>query len=120
MNAEKILKIAYDIDQFANRNPKVSSARVVNISEDNCISISIRLDATSVEYRSPYGYKNAYIPRSGEFDLRLLTNAIRRLLGKYQVDYSLNPPKRCYASRKTVNKQFLGYESPEIVLDLLP
>ena len=53
------------------------------------------------------------------FDLRLVINPLRRVCRKSDVDYTIRTPNRYYRTRKSTFKEFLGYESPEVILDII-
>jgi hypothetical protein len=119
MTNNRKLQLLEELNKVVNQLPSVESCQLTSATAGSQFQIRVLLDTYPVE-RTWNGRKaHVHMPKAGVFDLRLVTNPIRRIFKKSQVDIHISTPLRHYRSRKSTLNEFIGYESPEILLDIL-
>lgn len=100
--------------------PYVVSTRLGSSDGNGRLRVVIQMEMDRIECFRNGSSGYAYMPKEGQnFDLRTLTNPVRRLCRRLDVDFSIVTPNRYYKSRKATVNEFLGYESSEVNLDLM-
>ena len=119
MSLSRKLKVIEELGNLANLMPAVAATKLVKPEIGSVLRIAIQLKTDRVECILKGSQGCVYMPRGGSYDLRTITNPIRRIFKKSQVEFHISTPHRHYKSRKSTVNEFLGYESSEILLDIL-
>lgn len=120
MCPDQIVKVVSHLKDVARQMPFVQSTELGATSYFNEVRMVIRLDADCVEYERNGSRSFAYMPKQGPlFDLRKVTNPLRRACRELQLNFTIETPNRYYKSRKATVNEFLGYESPDVILDIV-
>jgi len=120
MNINSKVKELESLINMVGEMPCVVSTRLGSPDGNGCLRVVIQLEMNRIEYSRNGSLGYVYMPKEGQtFDLRTLTNPIRKLCRTLQVEFSIVTPNRYYKSRKSTVNEFLGYESSEINLDLM-
>jgi hypothetical protein len=118
MTTDSKFRLLEDLNRVVSQLPSVVSCQLGSTNVGGQLQIKVLLDTYSVECTRKGHKKHVHMPKNGVFDLRLVTNPIRRVFRKAQVEYSITSPNRHYKSRSATVNEFLGYECPEIILDI--
>jgi len=120
MKYEKTIHILEALQDTLREMPMVASVRVERPYHVDSLRVVIELAFECVEYWKEGAAAHAFLPREGVVsDLRALTNPLRRFCRGKEVDFVIETPNRHYVSRKATCKDFVGYSSPEVILNIL-
>lgn len=119
MSLNHKLKVIEELNDLTNQMPAVAATTLVRPEAKSSLRIAIQLETDRVECMLKGSQGSVYMPKGSSFDLRTITNPIRRIFKKSQIEFHISTPHRHYISRKSTVNEFMGYESPEILLDIL-
>lgn len=120
MSNEQKLKLIEELNRYVEGTSSIVSASLSVPDSIEFLRVVVELATDRVEYTHKGSRDYAYMPKDGmEFNMRLITNPLRRICRKSNVDFSIVTPSRYYKSRKSTIKEFMGYDSPEVTLAIM-
>lgn len=120
MHQDNKLKALLDINDTLGRMPFVATTRLEEQGPSGSIRVVIKLDSEPVACLQKGTHGFAYLPKDEQlYDLRTLTNPLRRVCRKAHIDFIIEAPRRHYISRSSSIKEFAGYGSPEVILNII-
>ena len=120
MGSKQKLKLIEELNRCIERMSSVEATTLGLPDEVGDLRIVIKLDMDQIEYNRKGCLDYVYMPKeSVEFNMRMVTNPLRRICRKSDVNFLIETPSRCYKSRKSTIKEFVGYDSPEVTLDIV-
>ena len=111
---EEKLRVIEKLDIQISKIDSVSYTRVEKVDQNGSLHVAIHLDAQHMAWNA----KDLYVPKMGLSDLRLITNPVRRFFREREITCSITTPGRYYKARASCHREFLGYSSAKILLQV--